>query len=166
VKNIEIKARCDDLDRARRIARELGATLLGVVHQADTYFRVAQGRLKLREVSSGQAQLIYYRRPDERGPKVSDYEVLPVAEAEGLRQVLAEALGVKAQVHKRREILLLEDVRIHLDEVEGLGSFIELEVVVGEGETEAGCVTQAEELLRAFGVRASDLVSGSYADLV
>ena len=166
MKNIEIKARCDDLGRARRIAMELGATPLGIAHQMDTYFCVAQGRLKLREVSPGQDQLIHYCRPDERGPKVSDYRVVPVVEAEKLRRVLAEALGVKARVRKRREILLLGNVRIHLDEVEGLGSFLEFEVVVGEGETEAGCVAQAEELLRAFGVRASDLVSGSYADLV
>jgi predicted adenylyl cyclase CyaB len=73
---------------------------------------------------------------------------------------------VRAKVRKRREILLLDNVRIHLDEVEGLGSFIEFEVVVGEGETEARCVARAEELLQAFGVKASDLVSGSYADLV
>ena len=145
---------------------EWGATPLGIVHQVDTYFRVAQGRLKLREVFSGQDQLIYYRRSDERGPKASDYEVIPVAEAEKLRRALADALGVKARVCKRREILLLENVRIHLDEVEGLGSFIELEVVVGEGETEAECVERAEGLLQAFGVRASDLVAGSYADLV
>lgn len=176
MKNIEIKAQCTDLKAARRIAVELGATLQADVIQVDTYFAVARGRLKLRQstpypiqenvMSAARAELIYYERPNQLQPKTSDYQIVPVEDGQLLCQVLTRAQGVRARVSKRREVWLLGNVRIHLDAVEGLGSFIEFEVVLGRDTSEAAGQRRATELIEAFGIRESDLVSGSYADLV
>ncbi len=176
MKNIEIKARCADLDTARRIALELGASLHADVLQVDTYFAVAHGRLKLRQSTphpipgsatrAPWASLIYYQRPDQRQPKTSDYEIVPVEDGESLRQILAHALGVRARVSKRREVFLLGNTRIHLDEVEGLGTFIEFEVVLDGNSSEEAGVKRTVELMEAFSIREADLVSGSYVDLV
>ncbi len=165
-KNIEIKARYHDLDRARRIAGQLGAEHLVTMQQVDTYFRVPAGRLKLREQEPGIDQLVFYRRPDRPQPKVSDYQVVLVEDAAGMRRLLSDALGTLVNVRKRRELWQVDNVRIHLDEVEELGTFIEFEVMVMDGHAEEECLVQAEELLRAFGIGDEGLISGSYADLI
>jgi predicted adenylyl cyclase CyaB len=166
MKNIEIKARCADLERARRIARGLGATRTSIAAQVDTYFTVPNGRLKLRTDHAEGDRLIFYRRSDQAGPKRSDFELVPITEAEQLRDLLADALGVRAEVHKRREVWQWKDVRIHLDEVDGLGTFIEFEIAVDEAHPEAACREHARNLLHAFGITESDLIAGSYADLL
>lgn len=166
MKNVEIKALCRDLTAARRVAAGLGARCHGTIHQVDTYFRVPNGRLKLRQATPGRDELVYYRRPDEPQPKVSDYQVVEVAHSDALCGLLTEALGVVARVVKDREVWLLEEARIHLDSVEGLGSFIEFEVMVIGGATEDSCHARAAELLAAFGLTDDDLIAGSYADLL
>jgi len=179
--NIEIKARYADLRKAGRIARSLGARLLAVERQCDTYFvlppdRVKQGaRLKLRERwtcgadgSSKRtlAQLIPYVRPSVAAPKRSRYVVLPVEEARPLRDLLGDLLGVASVVEKRRTIFLLENVRIHLDRVRGLGSFIEFEAVIGRGKgVRARCKTLVKSLISEFGIRPLDLITTSYAEM-
>ena len=155
-RNLEIKARDADPRRSLELALELGAEDRGEIAQRDTYFGNAHGRLKLREQDPGDAELIQYRRADEAGPRVSDYRVVPVGEAEALREALDAALGTLVVVEKRRRLLILEGVRIHLDEVEGLGSFLELEAP-GEGE-------RLSELQAKLEV--GDLVAGSYSDLL
>lgn len=166
MQNIEVKAICRDLTTARRVAAGLGARCHGTIHQVDTYFRVPNGRLKLRQATPGRDELVYYRRPDEPQPKVSDYQVVEVTQSDALCALLAEALGVVARVVKQRELWLLDDIRIHLDTVEGLGFFIEFEVLVSDGRTEASCRAQAAELLAVFSLTDDDLVAGSYADLL
>jgi len=177
VRNIEIKARCAELARAREVARRLGAVSAGTQHQIDTYFCTSAGpdagkigspsdraRLKLRE--GEKTELIWYRRPDESGPKASDYAVAPVAYAEQLRAVLSSALGTWVTVEKTRELWLLENVRIHLDEVRGLGSFLEFEAVVGADHSESLCLAGLRRLLEAFEITEQDLIAGSYSDLL
>jgi predicted adenylyl cyclase CyaB len=166
MKNIEVKVRCPDLERAREIARQLGATEAGTLRQVDTYFHVPAGRLKLRQVEPGPGQLIFYHRPDQAGPKVSEYDVVPVAEPVRLRALLAAALGILVEVHKQRELWLLDNVRIHLDTVHGLGTFLEFEVVVDAAHPESTCWAQARQLMADFGLVVADLVAGSYADLL
>ncbi|MBS1251627.1 MAG: hypothetical protein MAG451_00660 [Anaerolineales bacterium] len=163
--NIEIKAKLEDLERARRTAGRLGAEHVATLQQTDTYFRVPRGRLKLREQEPGADQLVLYRRPDQPTPKVSDYQVVPVAESAGVRALLSDALGILTQVRKRRELWRLDNVRIHLDTVDGLGTFIEFEVMVIDGRSEESCRARAEELLASFNISQGDLVAGSYADL-
>jgi adenylate cyclase class 2 len=165
--NIEIKARCADLAAARAVALRLATRHVGLDHQVDTYFATRAGRLKLRESSLSGGQLVPYLRPDERGPKRSDYRILPVDDPVGTRRLLAELLGVECVVDKEREIVLHENVRIHLDRVQGLGEFIELEAVFdGSAAAEDEQHRKLAFLMKELGVREDDLVAVSYENLV
>jgi homotetrameric cytidine deaminase len=163
-RNVELKAR--DPEPARTLERALaaGAEDHGVLEQRDTYFAVARGRLKLREQEPGGATLIAYERPDDGGERVSDYRLVPVPDAAGLRAALAQAAGVRVTVVKRRRLLVWEGVRIHLDEVEGLGSFLELEAVAAPGSDLHREKARLAHLRDALNIAGDDLTSGSYAD--
>jgi len=148
-RNLELKARDPDPAATLAAARAAGATDEGVMRQRDTYFAARTGRLKLREQDPGTAQLIAYERADAAAARESRYRIVDVADPEGLRDGLDAVLGTTVVVDKRRHLLLLDNVRIHLDEVEGLGAFVELEAVVaGEGRT-------ADEEARVAGLRAT-----------
>lgn len=165
-RNVEIKARVDDLETVRcRLATLL---IRGEEHldQIDTFFRVAQGRLKLREFAGGSAELIYYERPDSPGAKLSQYERLPSLEPTRLKRVLTAALGVRGTVTKHRDVYLVGQTRIHLDTVEGLGTFLELEVVLGESDTPEAGEAIAIDLLRALQIPPGSLLRGAYIDLL
>ena len=165
--NLEIKARCPDLAAARARAQRVATAHVGVDEQVDTYFRVARGRLKLRESSLAGGQLIPYLRPDVAGSRRSDYRVVPVADPAGVKALLAEILGVHRVVRKRREIFLYENVRIHLDEVEELGSFVELEAVFdGSASEEAEQPHRIAFLLAELHIAETDLLPGSYEGLL
>jgi predicted adenylyl cyclase CyaB len=164
--NIEIKARYEDLSRARSIARRLRARFLGIDRQRDTYYRTRQGRLKLRESSQGGARLIPYHRPDRRGPKKSDYALLPVADPAQLKSLLRELLGISIVVDKVREIYLIGNVRVHLDRVKGLGRFFELEAVYESAARESVERRKVARLLVEFGIASRDLLTGSYRELM
>ena len=163
-RNVELKAH--DPDPARTLERALaaGAEDRGVLRQRDTYFAVAHGRLKLREEDPGGATLIAYARPDAASERVSDYRLVPVAEPEPLREALGAASGVSAVVVKRRRLLMWETVRIHLDEVRGLGSFLELEAVAEPGSDLTRERGQVAELRRLLEIPDDALREGSYAD--
>lgn len=164
--NIELKARCEDLTRLRDVCKELGAEGQEPDRQIDTYFRVARGRLKLRESLLSGAELIFYTRADVAGIRESYYTTCPVGDPETLKTILKEALGVWAVVAKRREIFVMGNVRIHLDKVQELGAFIELEGVV-ENPTELAYVAdEVRSLQQALGIEGSSLVSESYSDLI
>jgi len=164
--NIELKARCRDLAAACAAAQALGAAPAQVERQTDTYFRVARGRLKLREIAGGRAELVFYERPDAREARLSRYRVVPVADPAPLKEALASALGVRGVVAKRREVLLLGNVRIHLDVVDSLGTFVEFEAVLGGGRGEAESRAVVARLRDALGISASDLVASSYLELL
>ncbi len=127
--NIEIKARCTDRERAEESLTALGAGPAGMFDQRDTYFNVREGRLKLRLIGPDDGHLIFYRREDISGPKRSDYEIAFTTDPEALELMLREVLGSWIEVEKRREVWLWENVRIHLDEIKDLGTYVELEAV-------------------------------------
>jgi adenylate cyclase class 2 len=165
--NVEIKARCSDLEGARKRALDLATERVGLDRQVDTYFRTRAGRLKLRESSLSGAQLVPYLRADRGAPRRSDYRVVPVADPAGVKALLGEILGVSCVVEKEREILLQANVRIHLDRVQGLGSFVELEAVFdGSPAAEIEQQRRVERLMVALGVRAEDLVPVGYETLI
>jgi len=164
-RNIELKARIADLAAARAIAERLATEYVGVQLQVDTYFVCAQGRLKLREIDGRVAQLVAYERPSEQDAKGSDYHLVPVAEPAALKEALTAALGLRGVVRKRREIFLVENVRIHLDEVEGLGTFLEFEAVLGPAVDDRRGAQQVAELRAAFEIQPEDLLAGSYSDM-
>ena len=165
-RNIEIKARTADLDAIRAAAIALGARHAVTEEQEDRYYELdGARRVKLRTVAGVRAELIQYCRPENEGVRQSDYEVTPVRDEEvGVCRVPKGPPLVV--VRKRREVLLLDNVRIHLDSVESLGTFLELEAVVDDVHDEECCRRQVTDLLRDLGVGEMDLLRASYADML
>jgi homotetrameric cytidine deaminase len=166
MRNIEFKARDPRRARTLELALALGAQDRGEIAQTDTYFSRARGRLKLREQEPGEAELIQYRRADAPGARESEYRRVPAANARALRDALDAALGTLVVVEKRRRLLLHENVRIHLDEVEGLGSFLELEAVAEPGSDLVAEHDKVARLRARLEVGDDALVAQSYSDLL
>ena len=164
--NIEIKARVRDFDELRRRAELISDSPVVVIPQNDIFFNVPQGRLKLRVLAPDRGQLIYYQRADQGGPKRSDYHLSETTDPNSLRHVLALAYGIRGVVKKRRYLYLAGQTRIHLDDVEELGQFMELEVVLQDGQGDAEGQAIAEDLMTRLGVERSDLLEGAYMDLI
>lgn len=165
-RNVEIKARVASLDAVRGRAEPLADGPPVRIDQDDTFFRCAHGRLKLRDFGDGRGELIHYERPDAAGPKVSRYVRSPTASPATLREALAAAHGVIGRVVKQRLLLLVGRTRVHLDEVRGLGAYVELEVVLRDGEHADAGVDEARRLMAALGIAPSQLVEGAYLDLL
>jgi adenylate cyclase, class 2 len=165
-RNVEIKARLGDRARVRAALVALGGRDDGVETQHDRFFAAATGRLKLRVSSRDGAALLAYRRADAAELRASEYDRVPVADPEALARVLSAALAPAGEVRKRRHLWFVDNVRVHLDEVEGLGTFLELEAVVDASHSEAQCDARARELLQLFGVRVEDVVAVAYVDLL
>jgi predicted adenylyl cyclase CyaB len=166
VLNIELKARCDDLGRLRERCESLGAEGQEPERQTDTYFTVGHGRLKLRESLESGAEMIYYIRDDVAGARESHYELYQVEDAEGLKAMLAQALGISVVVAKRRQTFMLGNVRIHLDKVQGLGGFVELQGTVDEPGELPLVADEVQGVQQALGISPESLVKESYATLV
>jgi adenylate cyclase class IV len=184
--NVEIKARCADPARARSALLALGARLVGPDDQTDTYFRVPNGRLKLRE-GRIENNLIYYARPDQDGPKRSDVILVPTRPCSELKAILEAALGTLVVVEKRREIYFVEvsdvslpddpsaaerargreNVKVHLDTVTGLGSFVEIEAIDLDGTLGPALLeAQCRRLMARLAIADVELVAASYSDLL
>lgn len=164
--NIEIKARARDFEAIKSRAEGLSDTPVQIIPQEDIFFNVEKGRLKLRILAPDQAQLIYYTRPDQEGPKRSEYHLAYSSDPVNLRRVLELAYGIRGVVRKTRYLYLVGQTRVHLDDVEGLGRFMELEVVLEEGQSDAEGQNVAEELMSALGVVRGDLIDGAYMDML
>lgn len=172
-RNIEIKARVADpaalLARALALPGAQGPTL---ILQDDSFYAVAQGRLKLRRFADGSAELIAYQRADgpghSAGPKLSQYHRLPVAgaDADALHAALAASCGLRGRVRKRRQLVLVGATRIHIDEVQGLGHFMELEVVLTERQAPQQGEATAQALMAALGIAPAALCHGAYVDML
>ncbi|MCX6142701.1 MAG: class IV adenylate cyclase [Ignavibacteriales bacterium] len=162
--NLEIKAKYPSLVQAKKISRTLGARFSGTLNQTDTYFKVKQGRLKLREINEKELELIYYRRANARGSRYSEYTVLELQKKEAAKRVLNSLFETMVIVKKKRVLFLYKNSRIHIDSVAGLGGFIEFEVLVVRGKK------QAQQLIlflrRIFGIDSSMLIAGSYSDML
>ena len=164
--NIEIKARVHDFAAIRRSAEALSDTSMQVIPQEDTFFFVPKGRLKLRQLAPDHAQLVYYERPDQEGPKRSNYHIFETDNPQGLKTTLTLALGVRGVVRKTRYLYLVGQTRVHLDEVEGLGQFMELEVVLHPDQSDAEGQSIARDLMTRLGVAESDLLERAYMDMI
>jgi homotetrameric cytidine deaminase len=166
IRNIELKARDPQPGRTLELGLALGAEDKGAIAQRDTYFQPTRGRLKLREQQPGETELIQYRRSDSADARESRYHRLPVVDAPALREALNAALGTLVVVEKRRRLLLWEGVRVHLDEVEGLGSFVELEAVAAPGSDLAAEQGKVTRLRSELEIADDALVAQSYSDLL
>jgi len=164
--NIEIKAGVKDVERFRALAEEVSDTRETVIEQEDVFFRSPRGRLKLRLLSPSSGQLIYYERADAAGPRPSEYLIFETASPDRLLDVLGGALGVRGTVKKTRTLYMAGRTRIHLDEVEGLGTFAEIEVVLEPSQSAEEGASIARGLMKRMGIEESDLVTTAYIDLL
>ncbi len=165
-RNIEIKARVASIEALLPLACALADHGPESIAQDDTFFACASGRLKLRVFADGRGELIAYARPDTRGPKTSNYAITPVPDPDAMHLTLARALGVTGRVVKQRTLFLVGRTRVHLDRVDGLGDFVELEVVLRDGASEALGTAEAHALLERLQIDPAQLVPGAYVDLL
>ena len=167
-RNIEIKARIDSVERVALVAATLADSGPIEIAQDDTFFRCNNDadRLKLRTFAPDRAELIFYRRANSSGPKESFYLISPTTTPDALRESLTLAWGQAGRVRKQRRLFLVGRTRVHLDRVEGLGEFLELEVVLKEGESAEAGVAEAHALMAQLGIGTDQLVQGAYVDLL
>lgn len=143
-----------------------GASFKGTDHQIDTYFKVDDGRLKLRE-GTIENNLIYYHRPDTKSPKLTDIHLVPMQHPEQMKTLLADALDIQVVVNKKREIYFIDNVKFHIDEVQQLGSFIEIEAIDKDGTIgESTLREQCKHYMKLFNIAEEDLMAESYSDLI
>jgi adenylate cyclase, class 2 len=168
MRNLEAKFTLKNPAEARRRAEAIGFVATAILIQHDTFFTVPHGKLKLRQEPA--AMLIHYRRQDARGFELSDYTIAPVADPESTRVVLESALGIIAEVRKRRTLLLRENIRLHLDEIEQLGTFGEIEIVLCAEQPSPASLEASHfalrEILAALEVRPEDHIGVSYFELI
>ncbi len=161
--NLELKASIPSPEKARAAATRCGAHYEGILLQEDTYFSVPHGRLKLREIAGQGAELIFYERPEVTSERWSTYSRQVIAEPALMKAQLSSALGVRVVVRKKRTLYLLGATRIHIDDVEGLGTFLEFEVPVTD---EQDASEQMQQLREQFGVTEGAIFKASYSDLI
>jgi predicted adenylyl cyclase CyaB len=164
-RNIEIKARVRDEGHISEYML-LHSSQHETQHQRDVFFHTSSGRLKLRCFPDGTGVLVAYERADQAGPKMSDYTLAPVQDAATLERALTRSLGVRGIVEKRREIAIVGQTRVHLDQVAGLGTFMELEVVLRPEQSVEEGQAIAEELMRDLRIPPSDLLERAYMDML
>jgi predicted adenylyl cyclase CyaB len=164
--NIEIKARTNNTDRIRNFLLDRGADYKGLDIQTDTYFNVPSGRLKLRQ-GNIENSLIFYHRPNIFGPKQSDFDLVFIDQGEELKSILTKAIGVKIAVQKSREIYYLDNIKFHLDFLDQLGHFVEIEVMSKENEQSLGTLREVCQFyMDKFGIVEDDLINISYSDML
>jgi adenylate cyclase class IV len=165
-RNVEIKARIHSVDVLVMRAQPLASGPPERIEQDDTFFVCAQGRLKLRDFGDGRGELIHYERANTAGPKLSDYVRVPTSDPAALRDALTRAHGQLGRVRKIRLLLLAGQTRIHLDRVEDLGDFMELEVVLRDAQSAEDGQAIAERLMVQLGIAPSQRLAGAYLDLL
>ncbi|XP_055522528.1 uncharacterized protein LOC129716716 [Wyeomyia smithii] len=166
-RNVEIKASIGDEKAFRRkvsIAEQLTGNGGEIIKQHDVFFNAQKGRLKLRYLETKKSELIHYFRPDVGGPKLSTYHKIDLDEPKLMETILAESVGIKGEVRKRRHLFLHQQTRIHLDDVEGLGYFLEFEVGLKPDQTVEEGTRIANDMLKLFEIADGDLVEGAYMD--
>ncbi len=167
MENIEIKARVSDLHTIREKILKMDHKYIGLDHQVDTYFNTKSGRMKLRESKLSGSYMVLYFRDDICGPKSSTYQIVPVKNSDEVKSLLSQMLGLQVIVEKERDIFLYENVRVHLDQVSGLGEFMELEAVMDEKFNDRGKETKkVNYLLDILDINKEHLLSQSYRELV
>jgi len=169
MRNVEIKAKVSNLKQLLEQAKTLAGTEATIIKQHDTFYKAPNGRLKLRRLlNTGNGELIFYDRPDTEGPKLSNYEKVAIdsRNLSGLNEVLVKALGVKNDVKKIRYLFTIGQTRVHVDEVDNLGSFMELEVCLRPEQTPGDGEQVAHGLMTKLGIEEKDLISGAYVDLL
>jgi adenylate cyclase class IV len=165
-RNVEIKARAQDLDRLREMTEAISDTVVEILDQEDIFFAAPRGRLKLRILGELAGELILYHRADATGPKTSRYLIAPTNAPRVLQEILSRVLPITGVVRKRRELHRVGQTRIHLDRVEGLGDFVELEVVLRPDQGESEGVAIAQVVMSRLAIAPEGLIACAYIDLL
>jgi len=164
--NIEMKAKCNDLTRIRNLLNGHEARFVGTDHQIDTYFHVSNGRLKLREWNI-ENFLIHYERTNQPWAKSSIVTLFSTTNGNGLKDILIKSLWILCTVDKKREIYFIGNVKFHLDRVENLGTFVEIEAIDSDGTISRDMLsTQCANYMKLFGIDSKDTCAGSYSDML
>ncbi len=165
--NVEIKAKCFHPEKVEAFLLNNNALFQGTDLQKDTYFNILDGRLKLRQ-GNIENNLIFYKRNNQKGPKQSNFSLIPVSEPQQMESILTEALGIKVIVEKKRKIYYLNNIKVHIDEVPGLGCFVEIEA--GNRLNPEICLEelhrQCAELMHHFDIKEEELIENSYSDML
>lgn len=164
--NVEIKAEVQSIEELLEKVGKLTESSPEKLEQDDTFFNCDNGRLKLRDFLDGTGELIFYNRSDTMGPKTCVYEIVPIEAVDSIRRVLGQAYGQSGRVRKHRTVYMVGRTRIHIDQVEDLGTFMELEVVLKNGESEDVGEREACELMKALGIDDSTLIDRPYVELL
>jgi predicted adenylyl cyclase CyaB len=165
-RNVEIKARVHDIVTLRQRAADLADGPAEIIEQLDTFYITPRGRLKLRVLAPDRCELIQYTRADDSTAKTSTYDIVRSDDPASFSRILESALPIRGVVTKTRYLYLIGQTRVHLDEVEGLGTFMELEVVLSKGQTTEYGAAIADDLMAKLGIQKEDLISGAYIDLL
>lgn len=165
-RNVEIKARVTDPAALTALAKAISDHDGILLHQEDIYYDVPRGRLKLRVLSADAGELIYYERSDTPSPKESEYHIAKTDAPSVLNETLSRALGVKGRVRKQRRLYMIGQTRLHIDDVAGLGHFMELEVVLKDNQSVEHGREVAEQLLAKLKITKDDLIGKAYIDLL
>jgi predicted adenylyl cyclase CyaB len=165
-RNVEIKARVDDLAALRTMVEPLCDRPMEILDQEDLFFQSPAGRLKLRILARDRGELILYHRANQTGPKTSTYRIAPTSDPAALQAILTTVLPTLGVVKKRRWLYLVGQTRVHLDQVESLGEFLELEVVLRSNQSEQEGTAIAQELMDKLGIAPDQLVDRAYIDLI
>ncbi|MGE5365041.1 MAG: class IV adenylate cyclase [Bacteroidota bacterium] len=164
--NVEIKARVRNLEELTGLAEKITDRPAAVIKQEDIFFNTAGNRLKLRIFSEDKGELIYYERNDQPGPKRSDYYISETHDPQSLKDVLQKAYGIRGTVKKIRTLYMCDNTRIHVDRVEGLGNFMELEVVLNDGQSEADGDAISNDIMSRLNIKREDLLDNAYIDMI
>lgn len=165
-RNIEIKARLKNREAVVDLLKQRTKTAGELILQHDVFFKCLDGRLKLRIFNETSGELIFYKRANQDGPKQSQYWISKTEEPLKLRELMKSALGIHGEVKKRRLLFLIAQTRVHIDDVEGLGDYLELEVVLTAGQDTKEGEGIAKDLMNFLKIDATDLVSEAYVDLL
>ena len=165
-RNVEIKARLSNIESTLDLVKSIADTGPEVLVQEDTFFQSSKGRLKLRRFGESDGELIYYERPDSEAPAECKYLRIPTAEPDKIVDVLGRSNGVLGVVRKKRSVYIVGQTRVHFDDVERLGQFLELEVVLRPGQSASEGVGIAEDLIERLGISTNDLIDHAYIDML
>lgn len=167
MKNIELKISIDNIKNIAATLKKIEAVNNGILNQIDTYFNVKKGRLKIREINNKNFELIYYQRPDIHESKISDYQVIELVkkDCENIKNILKNTNGVKVIVEKERKLWIYKNTRIHLDKVDKLGNFLELETVINKINIKTA-EQEHVRLIKLLNITNYKKIKESYSDLL
>ena len=164
--NIEIKAQITDREATSKLVERISDSGPESIYQEDTFFYSPKGRLKLRTYNDSSGELIYYERPDTREPGLSEYQRIDVIDPTHIKNCLSEIFGIQGTIRKQRILYMVGNTRIHLDKVDGLGDFVELEVVLEQDDSIEKGKRIVEKLMNQLEIEPRSLISCAYIDLL